>query len=120
MCATTANNRSRLLQGEMWEVAAVPFADVRRRCAEVYSFCDLLVSQCMTDQPVAFRQMMCTVRAVKSGGHRAVCPPTPSPRSSIRPQADLGLSRINIHTDVNVHPKKGPCRVSFACHAVHA
>lgn len=67
------------MQGEAWEVEPVPQAEARARCAEIFSFCDLLVSQCMTDQPVAFRQMMCTVRAVKAGGLKAVWPfPAPT------------------------------------------
>lgn len=50
-----------MLQGDAWDVAPIPAADIRSRCAEVYTFCDLLVSQCMTDRPVEFRQMTCSV-----------------------------------------------------------
>eukprot|EP00892_Ulva_mutabilis_P011414 jgi/Ulvmu1/8645/UM046_0050.1 len=54
-----------------WTVEAVPVAFVHARAKEVFTFCDLLLSQCMTDQPIAFWQMMCSVRGVKQRGLQA-------------------------------------------------
>lgn len=59
-------------QGEAWEVAPVSKAEVWARCVELYSFNDLLGTQCMTDHPVGFQKMMCCVRADRSGGLEAV------------------------------------------------
>lgn len=83
-CATTEADAQRcVLQGDAWEVAPVPAVDVRSRCTQVHAFCDLLISQCMTDKPVEFRQMSCTACAVKPRGLHAVRPR--HPRSSTPP-----------------------------------
>lgn len=71
-------------QGEAWEVEAVSQAEVRARCVHVYSFGALLYTQCMTDQPVGFRRLMCGTRAAQSGSLEAVrlSPPTYRPHPS--------------------------------------
>eukprot|EP00892_Ulva_mutabilis_P007142 jgi/Ulvmu1/47/UM001_0050.1 len=58
---------------ESMRIEAVPLAPVRARAKQVFTFCDLIVSQCMTDQPIAFRQMICAcrVRAINQRGLQA-------------------------------------------------
>lgn len=65
------------LQGEAWPAEVVPLAALRARWGDLYGFCGLMTTQCLTDQPVAFRQMMCGMRDRTCRGLLEVSPPSP-------------------------------------------
>eukprot|EP00892_Ulva_mutabilis_P001433 jgi/Ulvmu1/11290/UM074_0005.1 len=64
MFNTIRDTVSAAAEGRPWNVVPMPVAELRGRCNEIYSFCTLLVCQCMTDQPVKFRRMLCAARAI--------------------------------------------------------
>lgn len=58
-----------------------PMSALRERWGQLYGFCVLATSQCMADQPVAFRQLACTML---SGKGWATCQVSGTPYSGPR------------------------------------